>query len=73
MEKLLFSVYAGCVTAMAYNLIRMKFQTDLEEEIKNLREYDLSTEKIKVGTDLINEDGEYIVLANHRATKKDSG
>ena len=34
--------------------------------MKGYREYDLSTEKIKVGTDKIDPDGNYIVLAKHR-------
>ena len=35
--------------------------------LKNLREYDLATEKIRIGTDKIKDDGEYVVLAKHRA------
>ena len=67
METLLFAIYAGAVSAVSINLIRMKFQVDMEEEIKKLREYDLSTEKIKIGTDKIDDDSEYVVLAKHKA------
>ena len=41
--------------------------------MKNYREYDLSHENIKVGTDKIDPDGKYIVLANHRASVKPEG
>ena len=34
--------------------------------MKGYREYDLSTERIKVGTDKIDPDGDYIVLAKHK-------
>lgn len=34
--------------------------------MKGYREYDLSTERIKIGTDKIDPDGHYIVLANHK-------
>ena len=38
---------------MIRNLIRLKLQNDFEEDMKSYREYDLSTEQIKVGTDMI--------------------
>lgn len=34
--------------------------------MRDYREYDLSHEKIKIGTDRIDPEGNYIVLANHR-------
>ena len=43
-------------------------QDDFENELKDLREYDLSYEKIKVGVDKI-DDGKFIVLANHKGVK----
>ena len=66
MDSLLFAGYFLSVTGMGWNLIKIKLQGDLEEDMKGYREYDLSIEKIKVGTDKIDPDGNYIVLAKHR-------
>ena len=62
----MFITYCGCVSAITMNMVKMKYQVDMEEEIKKLREYDLATEKIRIGTDLVKDDGEYIVLAKHK-------
>lgn len=45
-EGLLATCYLLTLGAMARNLIRIKMQTDWEEEIKKFREYDLSTDLI---------------------------
>ena len=66
METLLFASYFASVAGMGWNLAKIKLQGDLEADMKGYREYDLSTEKIKVGTDKIDPDGHYIVLAKHR-------
>ena len=72
MDTILGACYFMTVAGMGYNLARIKLQGDLEEDMKGYREYDLSTEKIKVGTDKIDPDGKYIVLAKHKAVKEDS-
>lgn len=66
METLLGISYFAAVGGMGWNLAKIKLQGDLEADMKEYREYDLSTEKIKVGTDKIDPDGNYIVLAKHR-------
>jgi len=65
-DTILFGTYLVSVGAIGYNLIRAKLQDDWEEEIKKLREYDLSTEQIKTAVDKL-DDGEFIVLADHKA------
>ena len=57
---------------MIRNLIRLKLQNDFEEDMKSYREYDLSTEQIKVGTDMIDPYGKYIVLLKHKAASAES-
>ena len=57
---------------MGYNLVKIKLQGDFEEQMKNYREYDLSTERIKVGTDKIDPDGDYIVLAKHKGVSSEA-
>jgi hypothetical protein len=44
LEKFLAACYLLSLGAMARNLIKIKLQNDLEEEIKKYREYDLSTD-----------------------------
>ena len=72
MDTILGACYFMTIAGMGYNLARIKLQGDLEEDMKGYREYDLSTEKIKVGTDKIDPDGKYIVLAKHKALQEDS-
>ena len=67
MDTLMGACYFFTIGGMGWNLIRIKLQGDLEEDMKEYREYDLSHETIKIGTDRIDPDGQYIVLANHRA------
>ena len=66
MDTIMGFCYFGTVVGMGWNLVKIKLQVDFEEDIKGYREYDFSTEKIKVGTDKIDPDGKYIVLAKHR-------
>ena len=68
MDTVLAAAYFMTVGGMGWNLIKIKLQNDYESEIKDYREYDLSHERIKIGTDKIDPDGKYIVLANHKAT-----
>ena len=72
MDSLLFAGYFLSVAGMSWNLIKIKAQGDLEEDMKNYREYDLSIEKIKVGTDKIDPDGNYIILAKNRTQEQPS-
>lgn len=67
MDTILGACYFMTIAGMGWNLMKIKFQIDLEEEMKKYREYDLSYERIKVGTDKIDPDGNYIVLAKHKA------
>lgn len=71
LEKILLGCYILSLGAMTRNLIRIKYQNDFEEEIKRYREYDLATEQIKVGTDQIDANGNYIVLIKHKANEED--
>ena len=68
MESVIFASYLLSLSAISVNLIRAKLQDDFENELKDLREYDLSYEKIKIGVDRI-DDGKFIVLANHKGVK----
>ena len=72
MDTLMGACYFFTVAGISYNLMKIKLQIDLEEDLKNLREYDLSTEKIRVGTDKIIADQQYIVLAKHKSPAKAS-
>ena len=62
--------YFLTIGGMAWNLIRIKLQGDLEEDMKEYREYDLSHEKIKLGAS--ESDQKYIVLANHKANSEEN-
>ena len=66
MDSVLGVCYFITCAGMAWNLIKIKLQGDLEEDMKAYREYDLSNERIKVGTDSIDPNGKYVVLAKHR-------
>ena len=68
MESVIFASYILSLSAISVNLIRAKLQDDFENELKDLREYDLSYEKIKLGVDKI-EEGKFVVLANHKGVK----
>ena len=72
MDTILFASYVLSLSAITVNLIRAKLQDDFEAELKTLREYDLSHEKIKVGTDKIDPNGKYIILANHKGKGADT-
>ena len=71
MDTLLGACYFFTVAGMTWEMVKIKVQVDLEDELKNYREYDLSMEKIQVGTEKIDPDQNYIVLAKHKAIKKD--
>jgi hypothetical protein len=47
----LFAGYALGVTAITYNITKVKLQDDFEAEVRKLREYDFSHEKIEVEKD----------------------
>ena len=72
MDHVLFASYLLSLSAITVNLIRAKLQDDFENDLKDLREYDVSYEKIKVGVDRLDPDGKFIVLVNHKG-KKTSG
>ena len=72
MDSFIFASYLLSLSAITVNLVRAKLQDDFENELKELREYDLSYEKIKVGVDKIDPDGKYIVLANHKGKKSEA-
>ena len=72
MDHVLFASYLLSLSAITINLVRAKLQDDFENDLKDLREYDLSYEKIKVGVDSLDPDGKFIVLVNHKG-KKTSG
>ena len=67
LESLLATCYLLTLGAMARNLIRIKLQTDWEEEIKKYREYDLSTDPIQPGREHADMNGTYVVLFKHKA------
>ena len=46
----LFTGYALGVAAITYNLTKVKLQDDFEADVRKLREYDFSHEKIEVET-----------------------
>ena len=71
LEKFLCACYLLSLGAMARNLIRIKLQNDLEEDIKKYREYDLSTDQILRRGDQTDLDGKFVVLAKHKAIKED--
>ena len=66
MDTLMGVCYFFTIGGMGWNLVKIKLQGDLEEDMKEYREYDLSHERIKIGTDRIDPDGKYLVLANHK-------
>ena len=72
MDTILGACYFLTCAGMGYNLVKIKLQGDFEEQMKNYREYDLSTERIKVGTDKIDPDGDYIVLAKHKGVNSEA-
>jgi hypothetical protein len=43
----IFATYCFGLGAIGVNIVRSKLQNDLEEKIKALREFDLSTDKIR--------------------------
>jgi hypothetical protein len=43
----IFATYCFGIGAIGFNIVRSKLQNDLEEKIRALREYDLSTDKIR--------------------------
>ena len=47
LDQIIFATYCFGIGAIGVNMVRQKLQMDLEEHIKALREYDLSTDKIK--------------------------
>ncbi len=44
----LFTGYALGVAAITYNITRVKLQDDFESDVRKLREYDFSNEKIDI-------------------------
>lgn len=73
MDTLMGACYFLTCGGMGWNMVKIKLQVDLEEDMKGYREYDLSTEKIQVGTDKIDPDGKYIVLARHKPQQQQEG
>ena len=69
MDQIIFASYLLSLSAITVNMIRAKLQDDLEAEMKEYREYDLSYEKINFETGAILPTKKYIVLANHKAKK----
>lgn len=49
----LFTGYALGVSAITYNITKVKLQDDFESEVRNLREYDYSNERIDPESHLI--------------------
>lgn len=62
----MFASYVLSLSAISVNLIRAKLQDDLEAELKEYREYDLSYEKIKADNDYIDPKKKFIILVKHK-------
>ena len=58
------------LSAITVNLVRAKLQDDLEAELKEYREYDLSYETIKAENDYIDPNKKFIVLVKHKGLAK---
>ena len=67
-ENFLLGCYLLSLAAITRNLIKIKLTNDFEEELKKYREYDLSTEQIKIGADNL-ENGKFIVLIKVKAAE----
>ena len=48
----LFTGYTFGISAMGYNIVKMKLQDDFENDIRALREYDFQNEPINFEKDL---------------------
>ena len=46
MDTIMGACYFFALGGMGYNLVKIKLQGDLEDEMKEYREYDLSHERI---------------------------
>ena len=44
---MIFATYCFGIGAIGANIVRTKLQNDFEEKIRGLREFDLSTDKIR--------------------------
>ena len=55
------------LSAITINLVRSKLQDDLEAELKDYREYDLSYEKLKAVNDYIDPKKKFIILVKHKS------
>ena len=64
MDSIIFASYLLSLSAISVNLIRAKLQDDFESDLKDLREYDTSFEKIKPTVDKITT-GKFILLVKH--------
>ena len=47
LDQVIFATYCFGISAIGVNIVRSKLQNDLEEKIRALREFDLSTDKIR--------------------------
>lgn len=62
-DSALFACYLLSLSAIGRNLISQKLQNDWEEDLKELREYDLSNERIL--TDRLEEGKNVMLLVSH--------
>jgi hypothetical protein len=65
LTSFLFAGYSFGVGAIGYNMVRAKLNIDFEEDLKALREYDVSHETINIEKDLPNN---CMILVKHHPT-----
>ena len=70
MDQFIFASYMLSLSAITINLVRAKLQDDLEAELKEHREYNLSYETIKAENDYIDPNKKFIVLVKHKGLGK---
>ena len=66
-DGIVFVAYFTSVGAVLMNSIKIKLQNDFEAELKDLREYDLSTDCLKPEQLLKGDGGKFICLINLKA------
>lgn len=64
LDAAIFGTYCVGISAIFYNLTRIKKQNEYEEYIKGLREFDLSTDKLRP-EHLQNSDQDILVLCKY--------
>ena len=64
LDSAIFGTYCVGISAIFYNLTRIKKQNEYEEHIKGLREFDLSTDKLRP-EHLQNSDQDILVLCKY--------